>query len=479
MEEYDLIVIGSGSAMNFVDVLIRDNPKIKIAVIDKDEPGGICLTRGCIPSKIMVYPAELVRTMEETDALGIEVEIKSVSYEKIMNRMRSLIDRDINAIREGLSSSENIDYFHASAEFVSPSTLKVGGKTLSGKMIFLGSGSRAIIPPIKGLDKIKYHTSDSIIRMELKKLPKSIAIIGGGYIAAEFGHFFSAAGSKVTIIGRNPQFLPEEEPEISALAKTRLGRHITILTGHEVREVEPTPAGTKRLRVVERATGQTKTLDAEEIMVAAGRGPEMDLLHPERGGVKTTKDGWIDTDQYLATSQPNVWAFGDADGRYLFRHVANYESEVVYYNAVLKQRVKVDYHAVPHAVFTYPEIAGVGLKEAEAVERYGEADVLIGFERYEDTAKGEAMNVKDYFVKVVLGRSPRKILGAHIIGPYASILIQEIINLMYTPDQSARTMQDAIHIHPSLSEVVQRAFGSLMSPKEYHHMLGHYKLAAP
>src|SRR5256885_342486 len=193
VQEYDLIILGSGSGMNFVDALIQENPKIRIAVIDKDEPGGICLTRGCIPSKIMVYPAELVR-------------------------------------------------------------------------------------------------------MELKKRPESIAIIGGGYIAAEFGHFFSAVGTKVTIIGRNPHFLPEEEPEVSALAKRELGRHIQILTGHEVREVEEIPPGSKRLHLVERQTGQTKTLDAQEVMVAAGRGPETDLLHPERGGVKLTKDGWIETD---------------------------------------------------------------------------------------------------------------------------------------------------------------------------------------
>ncbi len=477
MQEYDLIILGSGSGMNFVDALIQENPKIRIAVIDKDEPGGICLTRGCIPSKIMVHPAELVRTMEDAEALGIEAEVKGVSYEKIMKRMRSIIDRDIDAIKEGLSSAENIDYFHAVAEFVSPYTLKVEGKTIRGKMIFLGSGSRAIIPPIKELDKVRYHTSDSIIRMELRKRPESIAIIGGGYIAAEFGHFFSAVGSKVTIIGRNPQFLPEEEPEISALAKRELGRHIQILTDHEVCEVEEIPPGSKRLHVVERQTGQTKTLDAQEVMVAAGRGPETDLLHPERGGVKLTKDGWIETDEYLATSQPNIWALGDADGRFLFRHVANYESEVVFYNAVRKQKVKVDYHAIPHAVFTYPEIAGVGLKEKEAIRQYGEAEVLIGFERYEDTAKGEAMNVRDYFVKVVVARDSLKILGAHIVGPHASVLIQEIINLMYTSDQSARPMLDAIHIHPSLSEVVQRAFGSLMSPKEYHHRLGHLGLA--
>src|SRR5438552_1403920 len=171
--------------MNFVDALIQENPKIRIAVIDKDEPGGICLTRGCSPSKIMVYPAELVRTMEDADALGIEADVRGVSYEKIMKRMRLIIDRDIDAIKEGLSSSENIDYFHAVAEFVSPYTLKVEGKTVRGKMIFLGSGSRAIVPPIKGLDKVRYHTSDSIIRMELRKRPESIAIIGGGYIAAE------------------------------------------------------------------------------------------------------------------------------------------------------------------------------------------------------------------------------------------------------------------------------------------------------
>src|SRR5467141_4401409 len=176
VQEYDLIILGSGSGMNFVDALIQENPKIRIAVIDKDEPGGICLTRGCIPSKIMLYPAELVRTMERAGELGIELKIQEVSYEKVMKRMRSIIDGDINSIREGLSSSENIDYYPAKAEFVSPYTLQVNGETIRGKMLFLGTGSKAIIPPIKGLDKVKYHTSDSIIRMELRKLPKSMAI---------------------------------------------------------------------------------------------------------------------------------------------------------------------------------------------------------------------------------------------------------------------------------------------------------------
>ena len=463
--------------MNIVDPMIEGNPKIRIAVIDKDEPGGICLTRGCIPSKIMVYPAELVRTLDEAAALGLDVEIKNVSYEKIMKRMRSLIDKDIESIREGLSNSDNIDYYHAQAEFVAPYRMKVEGETISGQMIFLGTGSRAVIPQVKGLDSVGYQTSDSIIRMEMKKLPGSIAIIGGGYIADEFGHFFAALGSKVTIIGRNPQFLPGEEPEVSALAARDMGKHMTIMTNHEVREVRRQGAGMKSLIAVDRQTSRIATVEAEEILVAGGRGPTNDILKPEKGGVKTTKDGWIQVDEFLETSQPNVWALGDADGRYLFRHVANYESEVLYENAILKRRVRVDYHAIPHAVFSYPEVASVGMKEKEAVEKYGEKGVLIGFHRFEDTAKGEAMKVKDYFVKVLLARESSTILGAHIIGPHASILIQEIINLMYTKDRNSQPMQDAIHIHPSLSEVVQWAFGSLKSPEQYHHMLGHYGLS--
>ncbi|MEM3267838.1 MAG: FAD-dependent oxidoreductase, partial [Conexivisphaerales archaeon] len=309
---YDVIIVGSGTAMNLVNPLIRQNPAIKIAVIDKDEPGGICLTRGCIPSKIMLYPAELIRSIERADELGLELQIRSVSYNKIMNRMRSLIDEEINSISEGLSNAENIDYYHSVAEFISPYTMKVNGKVIKGKMIFLTTGSRAKIPNIKGLEKTHYYTSDSIIRMEMKNLPKSLAIIGGGYIAAEFGHFFSAMGSSVTILGKNSQFLPDEEPEVSALAKKELGRYMTIYTGYQVEEVEQLPSGIKRIKAVSTVSKGTLYVEAEELLLAAGRAPNNDILKPEKGGIELTKEGWIKVNEYFETSQPNVWAFGDA-----------------------------------------------------------------------------------------------------------------------------------------------------------------------
>jgi len=457
--------------MNIIEVMIQENPRMKVAVIDKDEPGGICLTRGCIPSKMLLYPAELVRTIERAGEFGIEVDIRKTSFETVMERMRTIIYKDINMIRQGLSQSENIDYYPAVAEFVSPYTLKVGDETMTSKMIFLCTGSKPIIPPIKGLKEVGYLTSDTVLRMN--RLPESIAMVGGGYIAAEYGHFFSAMGSKVTIIGRNPQFLKQEEPEVSALGKKELEKDMTILTNHEVREAEKTSTGKKRLIAVNRENEEETVISADEILIATGRGPNTDVLHPERGGIDTDERGWIIVNEYLETSQPNVWALGDANGRHLFKHVANYESLVVYYNAVLKRNVKVDYHAIPHAVFTYPEIGSVGLREKEAIEKYGKDNVLIGIQRYEDTAKGEAMGVKGDFVKVIVEKGTMRILGAHIIGPHASVLIQEIINLMYTREQSAEPIINGMHIHPALNEVVERAFRSLMSPERYHHLIEH------
>ena len=308
----------------------------------------------------------------------------------------------------------------------------------------------------------------------MKKLPPSIGIIGGGYIAAEYGHFFAAMGSRVTIIGRNARFLPDEEPEISGLATNELSKHMTIMTNTAVTEVGSSSSG-KTMTGANRSAGEMVSVIVDEVLVAAGRASNADILHPERAGITTDQDGWMITNEYFETSQPGIWAFGDATGRYLFKHVANFESQVVYYNAFFQKRVPMDYHAIPHAVFTHPEIAAVGMGEREAVEKYGKDNILMGLSRYEETAKGTAMGIQGCFVKIIAHRENERILGAHIIGPQASVLIQELIDLMYTPDGSAAPVRKGMHIHPSLSEVVERAVAALMPVDMYYHVRQHEK----
>lgn len=476
MKEYDLIAVGTGSAMNIVSAIMERDPDKKVAVIDKDEPGGICLTRGCIPSKLLIYPADVIRTIESSGRFGIDANIINKDFKAVVGRMREHVDKEIDMIRRGLSRSNDLDYYSEPASFVAPYTLEVGGRRIKGDMILLCTGSKPLIPPIQGLEDTGYLTSSSVLH--LSELPRSLVIVGGGYIAAEYGHFFSAMGSKVTIIGRNPQFLKGEEPEVSNLALRKLNEYLRVVTNHEIRRVERTDDDMIKLVADHNATGKLESLKTEKILIATGRASNSDILTPEQGGIETDERGWIRTDEYLETTQANVWAFGDATGRHMFKHVANYEAAVVFYNAVQKRNVKADYHAIPSAVFTYPEIAHVGMKEAEAAEAYGEKAISIGIQRYQDTAKGQAMDVEDCFVKVIVENASHRILGAHIIGPEASVLIQEVIDLMYTREKTATPVVKGMHIHPALPEVVERAFNTLMPPEHYHHVMNeHYGLS--
>ena len=468
VEEYVGIVIGTGSAMSIVDPLLGENDG-KVAVIDKDEPGGICLTRGCIPSKNLLYPADLVREIEKAQKFGITAPVNKIDFNQVMERMRSHIDPEIRSIERGLSGSEALDYYREPAEFVEPYTLKVGGQRIRSDLILLCTGSKPLIPPIEGIEEVDYLTSRSVLELETR--PSSLIIVGGGYIGVEYAHFFSSMGTDVTVVEMKPRILPRAEPEISRLAEEKMKRYMDVSTGRRAVEIRGGPSGEKELVTVEDGGKDKDIFSAEEIMIASGRAPNTDLLNPKAGGIETDEDGWIKVDERLETSQEGVWALGDALGRHMFKHAANYEARVVYRNAILNRETEVDYHAVPRAIFGHPKVASVGMGEAEAVERYGKEEIAIGSQKYENTAKGEAMGVEDYFVKIIVKRDSGKILGAHIVGPQAPILIQEIVNLMYTEDGNFDPIREGMHIHPALSEVVERAFFNLTSVDHYHHHL--------
>jgi dihydrolipoamide dehydrogenase len=217
--------------------------------------------------------------------------------------------------------------------------------------------------------------------------------------------------------------------------------------------------GVKTVVARNRADNSVKEFFAESLLVAGGRVPNSDLLKPDKTGVRLDERGYVIVNEFLETGKKNIWAFGDAIGKEMFKHVANYEAEVAWHNAIHDHKVKMDYSAAPHAVFTHPQVASVGLKEAEAREKGYK--ILVGRAEHKDTALGGAMGNPEGFVKVIVEQQTGEILGGHIIGPYASILIQEIINAMVYEDKSLLPIVRGMHIHPAMPEVVQKAFGSL------------------
>jgi mycothione reductase len=258
--------------------------------------------------------------------------------------------------------------------------------------------------------------------------------------------------------------LPNEEPEISELLKTELGKRVDIFTGYDVVEVKQ--EGTQKTIITRnRQDGTQKEFTADAFMIATGRISNADRLKHEKTGVKLDKGGFIEVDEFLETNKKNIYAFGDATGKQMFRHAANHAAGIAWHNANHDHKTPMDFTATPHAAFTHPQVASVGLKEAEAKDYH---NILVGIAYYRDTAMGAAMGSPEGFVKVIVEKETAKILGAHIIGPEAAVLIQEITNAMVTGNGDYGPIARGMHIHPALNEVVQNAFGALQDP-EHHH----------
>jgi len=454
MEKFDVLVVGSGSGMIVAANAVNNG--MKTALVEFGPLGGTCLNRGCVPSKMLIYPADVVTMIKEAEAIGVKATVDSIDFKSIMNRMHELVKEDVERQERAMKVDSRIKWFRSKGEFISDYTMKIGEDEIKAEKIFIVSGARPDIPPIKGAEKTRFLTSDSLLQLET--LPSSIIIIGGGYIAAEYGHFFASMGTKVTIIQRGLGLLPDEEPEISELLTNEMKKRMQIFTNHEAVEVKEN-GDTKTVIAKNREDSSLKEFSAETLLIAAGRTPNSDILKPEKTGVKLDKRGYIEVNEHLETRKKNIWAFGDAIGKQMFKHVANYEAQVVWHNSTHEHKIAMDYSAAPHAVFTHPQIAAVGLKEAEAKQKGYK--ILVGTAEYKDTAFGAAMGKPEGFVKVILDRKTGKLLGGHIIGPFASALIQEIVNAMAVGDKTFAPIMRSMHIHPAMPEVVQNAFANL------------------
>jgi dihydrolipoamide dehydrogenase len=381
-----------------------------------------------------------------------------------MERSAKMIGEDVSHMEIGVKHAQGLDMYREVGSFVSDYTMEVAGEKIRGENIFIVSGARPLIPPIKGIENLKYITSKNIWDLRVK--PESILIVGGGFVAVEFAHFFSSVGSKVTLLSRSPRLIKFAEPEVSELLGKKMGERMDI--HYNVEAIEASKEGsTKKIVTKNKITGEKRDFQATDIMIAAGRKSNADLVKPEKTGVQLDRRGYIIVNEYLETSKPRIWAFGDALGKYMFKHVANYEAGIAWNNFIHDHKQSVDYTATPYAAFTYPPVAGVGMTEQQALDEGIPA--LVGYYEYRNTAKGSAMSVDEGFVKIILDERTFRILGGSIIGPYAPIMMQELVNAMNAPGGTIESIQNAMYIHPATPEVMQRASYNLRRAGQAHN----------
>jgi mycothione reductase len=448
---FDLVIIGTGSGNSILDKRFAD---WRVAIVEKGVFGGTCLNVGCIPTKMFVHPADLAATPAAGARLGVDLTLDGVRWADVRDRIFGRIDPIAAGGREYRKQhpdNANVTVYEATARFTGPRTLDIEGEQVTADRIVLASGGRALVPDVPGLEEVGYHTSDTIMRIDA--LPRHLTIIGSGFVSAEFAHVFSSFGVEVTVIARSDALLRHEDSDISARF-TELA-----MDKWDVRlERKILRASREAGRILLDLDGDS--VETDLVLVAIGRTPNSDLLNLPAAGIDVAPTGHVVVDEYQRTTADGVWALGDISSPHELKHVANHEARVVQHNLLNPSApIEADHRYVPHAVFTAPQIASVGVTEEQAVEQ--NLRYVTAKQDYAGIAYGWAMEDTTGFAKVLADPASGQLLGAHIIGPQASTLIQPLIQAM-SFGLDARTMARGQYwIHPAMPELVENALLSL------------------
>ena len=449
MRNFDLMIIGTGSGNS---VIGPEHDGWDIAVVERGPFGGTCLNVGCIPSKMFVYAAEMAELAADSDRLGVHTRFHGADWPAIRDRIFGRIDPIAaggRSYREGLP---NVTVYAGSGRFVGEKQVAIGDRVITADRIVIAAGGRPTLPPVPGLADCGYHTSDTVMRLD--DLPERLLVIGAGYIAAELGGVMGAFGSKVTFLLRGDTFLRREDHDISSRFTAAYSRRFDVRT--HTRLLGARRENGEVVISLEGPNGESSELRADELLVATGRRPNSDQLEVDAGGIAVDDRGFVVTDEQLRTSVEGVWALGDITNPVQLKHVANHEARVVRHNLTdPDDPATVDHRFIPHAVFGYPQIAGVGLTEQDCRRR--DIPYVSHVQPYAAAAYGWAMEDTESVAKVIAHAETRRLLGAHIMGPQAPTLIQQLIQGMHfdlTVDEMARGQY---YIHPALPEVVEQA----------------------
>ncbi|HET6876762.1 MAG TPA: mycothione reductase [Jatrophihabitans sp.] len=450
MPHFDLVVIGSGSGNS---LMTPDLESWNIALVERGVFGGTCLNAGCIPTKMYVYPADLIEAAAGSARLGLHPQRLRADWPAIRDRIFGRIDPIAAGGREyRRTGSANVTLYESHAHFTGKRELRLDtGETLTADQIVLAAGSRVDVPELVSRSGVRYYTSDTVMRLD--ELPERVVILGGGYVAAEFAHVFSAFGSAVTVVARS-QLLRGHDRDVSSrfgeLVRDKWQVHTdTVATG-----LRSEPDGI----VVELDDGATVAGDM--LLVATGRRPNNDGLDLDAAGVETHPDGRVVVDEYQRTSADGVWALGDLCNEHQLKHVANLEARTVAHNlAHPDDLIAADHRFVPSAVFTSPQIAAVGLTEQDAQARG--IPYVSAVQHFSSTAYGWAMEDATGFCKLLADPDTGSLLGAHIMGEQAATLIQPLIQAMSFGLGAREMARGQYWIHPALTEVVENALLAL------------------
>jgi mycothione reductase len=456
---YDLIIIGSGSGNSVIGPAMDG---WRIAMVERGAFGGTCLNRGCIPSKMLIYPAERAEHAKDSERFGIHTEFHGADWPAIVQRVFGRIDPIAEGGRQYRHSLPNVDVYEHSAHFVGERALEVGGTRITGDRVVIAAGARSFIPDVPGLADVPFHTSDSIMR--IAQQPKHLIVLGGGFIATELGHVFQGLGSKVTIVNRGHYLLQAQDQDVSHRFTEIAGEQFDLALGTHVERVYRTDTGVG-LQVT--CDAGPRTIEGDVLLVATGRIPNSDQLRVEAGGIAVDERGNVVVDQYGRTSSPGVWALGDINGRHQLKHMANGEAKVVAHNLIHPDDLhEYDSRPAPHAVFSSPQVGAVGLTEQQA-HASGQPFVTITH-AYGDAAYGWAMEDTTGFCKLIGDPRTRTLIGAHLMGYQASMLVQLLVQGMHLGNTVDEMATGQVWIHPALSEVVEQALLKLIDAFDSH-----------
>jgi mycothione reductase len=451
MIDYDLVIVGAGSG-NLLPTAGLEG--LRVAIIERDRFGGTCLNRGCVPSKMLVYAADVAETVRHAGRYGIRAELILADWPAIRDRVFARID-PMSEEAVAFRRQCGVDVYRGEARFVAPRVLEVDGQQLRGERIVLAVGSRPHVPEIVGLGEVPFHTSDTMMRVDA--LPESMVVIGGGYVAAEMSHVFGAFGTEITIVNRGPRLLDTLDDDVAQRFTERNLERFDVRLATEVARVERTSHGVAVHLDGEAGPG---VVEAEALLIGTGRTPNSDVLDVTAGGLAIDEYGHVVTNDTYATSVPGVWAIGDLANHFQLKHLANAEMRLVLHNALHADETRrANFPVMPSAVFAEPQVATAGPTE-RALREQGKPFVVARRD-YSDTAYGWALEDTTSFMKLIADPATRRLLAAHIIGPQAATLIQPLVQAIYLDNTIDQLAYDVLYIHPAPTEIITQALTEL------------------